>query len=75
MIDTKDDFGSRIKELREQLGLTQEALAEVLGVSFATVNRWENGWTAPSKLALRQIDLLCKEHRIAPVVADKRSSK
>ncbi len=29
-----------------------------LGVSFATVNRWENGWTAPSKLALRQIDLL-----------------
>jgi DNA-binding transcriptional regulator YiaG len=72
---TKDNFGIRVKELREQLHLTQEAMAETLGVSFATVNRWENGWTAPSKLALRQIDLLCKEHHIAPVFTDKRSAK
>jgi putative transcriptional regulator len=59
------DFGARIKELRGLLHLTQESMAEALGVSFATVNRWENGWTAPSKLAIRQIDLLCKEHKIA----------
>jgi putative transcriptional regulator len=75
MTKTKDNFGIRVKELREQLHLTQEAMAETLGVSFATVNRWENGWTAPSKLALRQIDLLCKEHHIASVFTDKRSAK
>ena len=71
MTKTKDDFGVRVKELRERLHLTQEAMAETLGVSFATVNRWENGWTAPSKLALRQIDLLCKKRRIAPFNSDK----
>ena len=38
------------------MGLSQEELAHALGVSFATVNRWENGRTAPSKLALRQFE-------------------
>jgi transcriptional regulator with XRE-family HTH domain len=37
-----------IKALRERLHLTQEAFARILGVSFATVNRWENGKTAPT---------------------------
>jgi len=68
MTKTKDDFGVRVKELRERLHLTQEAMAETLGVSFATVNRWENGWTAPSKLALRQIEQLCERHRISSSV-------
>ena len=54
MTKTKEDFGVRVKELREQLHLTQEAMAETLGVSFATVNRWENGWAVPSKLVLRR---------------------
>ncbi len=67
MAKLTNDFGASVKALRERLHLTQEAMAEALGVSFATVNRWENGWTAPSKLALRQIDLLCKEHKIAPL--------
>jgi transcriptional regulator with XRE-family HTH domain len=37
-----------IKELREHLQLTQEVFASILGVSFATVNRWENGKTSPT---------------------------
>lgn len=37
-----------IRALREQLHLTQEAFASILGVSFATVNRWENGKTEPT---------------------------
>jgi DNA-binding XRE family transcriptional regulator len=37
-----------IKELREHLQLTQEVFSSILGVSFATVNRWENGKTTPS---------------------------
>ena len=67
MTKTQDTFGIRVKQLRERLSLTQEALAESLGVSFATVNRWENGWTAPSQLALRQFDQLCEEHKIKPI--------
>jgi len=40
-----------VKEVRRQLGISQEDLARELGVSFATVNRWENGKTKPSKMA------------------------
>ncbi len=37
-----------IKELRACLHLTQEAFARILGVSFATVNRWENSKAEPT---------------------------
>ena len=37
-----------IRALREQLELTQEVFAQILGVSFATVNRWETGKSEPS---------------------------
>ena len=47
------------------MGLSQEELAHALGVSFATVNRWENGRTAPSKLALRQFEQFCLGKNIA----------
>lgn len=36
-------FGTRIKELREEKGLTQEDLAELIGVEYQTINRIENG--------------------------------
>lgn len=67
MTTAHDSFAVRVKQLRERLDLTQEALAESLGVSFATVNRWENGRTEPSKLAQRQIDQLCEKHKIKPI--------
>jgi len=41
--------------LRRQRGLTQEALAAELGVSFATVNRWERGHFSPSPAARRRL--------------------
>jgi DNA-binding transcriptional regulator YiaG len=69
------NFSSALRAVRGKLGLSQEELAGRLGVSFATVNRWENGWTVPSKLALRQIDLLCQENHIEPVTETKRSAK
>ena len=49
------DYPSRVKSVRERLDLTQVQLAERIGVSFATVNRWENGQTKPARLAWRQI--------------------
>jgi predicted ATPase/DNA-binding CsgD family transcriptional regulator len=43
----------RLRQLRAALGLSQEQLARQLGVSFATVNRWETGRTRMSESALR----------------------
>lgn len=38
-----------IKGIRARLGYSQQELASALGVSFATVNRWENGKAKPQK--------------------------
>jgi len=54
-------FSELVKEVRRQLSLSQEDLAHKLGVSFATINRWENSKTTPSRLAKAQFDSLCKE--------------
>jgi len=40
-----DSVAARLRFLRRSLGLSQEQLARRLGVSFATVNRWESGRT------------------------------
>jgi len=50
-----------VKEIRRQLSLSQEDLARLLGVSYATVNRWENGLSKPSKLAKAQLESFCKK--------------
>lgn len=50
-----------VRELRSLLGLTQEKMAGRLGVTFPTINRWENGRAKPSPLALKQIDDLLAE--------------
>lgn len=57
-VDQKN-LQSMIKEVRLQLGLSQEELAHALGMSFASINRWENGKTSPSKLARAQVDAFC----------------
>lgn len=41
-------FGEKVKTVRLQLFLSQEKLAKQLGVSFATVNRWEKGACEPN---------------------------
>ena len=43
--------------------LTQEELAKILEVSFATVNRWFNNKTKPSKIQVFQIESLLKKDR------------
>lgn len=50
------EIADLIRELRQYLGLSQEKLAVKLGVSFRTVNRWENRHAVPSALALKQIE-------------------
>ena len=48
-------FAEQIKQLRGRLGLTQVVLAERIGVSFPTVNRWENGKQEPRKATRERI--------------------
>jgi len=48
-----------MKEIRCQLDLSQEDLAREIGVSYATVNRWENGRFLPSRLAMVQLEAYC----------------
>ncbi len=57
------DYSSRIRDLREKLGLTQIELSERLGVSFASVNRWENGKSRPTSLAWERL-VRAEEHGI-----------
>ncbi len=50
--------GHLVRELRCAMQLSQEKFADTLGMTFATINRWENGHATPSPLALKQIDRL-----------------
>lgn len=53
-----------IKIIRNKTMLTQEELATILGVSFATVNRWENGHYKPTLKVQRKIVKFCRENGI-----------
>ena len=58
------DFPLLIKQIRDATGFTQEQLARELGVTFGTVNGWENGKHAPSPLAAKQIVLTATEQGV-----------
>ena len=60
---TEKDLAEMIKSLRTRLGLTQEQFAAKVGVTWSTVNRWENGRGKPSPLAMRQIEELMESKR------------
>lgn len=54
-------IATTLRAIRAELDLTQEQLAERLGVSFATVNRWEGGANLPQKAARATIAALAEE--------------
>src|SRR5687767_13761208 len=54
-----------LRAIRAALHLTQEQLADRLGVSFASVNRWEGGSSTPQKAAREAILALAVEAGIA----------
>ena len=58
------DYAKAVKELRKKLLVSQMELAEMLGVSFATVNRWERGRYEPSYQAKRKLRELFKKNGI-----------
>lgn len=59
-----DDYAKVIKKLRNKMLLSQVEFAELLGVSFASVNRWENGQHEPTIKIKRKLRALFKEYDI-----------
>lgn len=58
------DYQKMIISLRNKLILSQEEFAKLLGVSFASVNRWERGHHEPTIKVKRKIIELCKKHKV-----------
>ncbi len=51
----ENDIPGLVKELRRILDLTQEQFAQKLGVTYSTVNHWENGKRMPQPFLLRRL--------------------
>ena len=52
------DFGNRIKSLRLSRSMTQEQLAQKLGVSAQAVSKWESGTNMPDILMLPDLSVI-----------------
>jgi len=59
-LNTHTDIPRVVRELRDRTGLTQEKFAARLGVTFPTINHWENGRARPSPLAMEKIQALLR---------------
>ena len=58
-------IGEKIKFARKKQFLSQESMAKELGVSFSTLNRWENGVYEPNYAAQKAFHDFCVKHNIA----------
>lgn len=58
------DYSELIKELRKKLIISQSELANLLDVSFSSVNRWENGKHEPTIKVKRKIVELCRTNNM-----------
>jgi len=51
-----------IVDIRNKLCVSQEKFAQLLGATVASVNRWENGKTKPSRLYIKEMKQLKASH-------------
>ncbi len=51
-----------IIEIRKKMCVSQERFAQLLGTTFVTVNRWENGKVKPSRLYIKELKELRDKH-------------
>jgi superfamily II DNA or RNA helicase/transcriptional regulator with XRE-family HTH domain len=64
-----------IKNMRIRLGYSQQELAALLGVTFATVNRWENGKAKPQKDRVERLRSLLKDKSATDEPATRTQSQ
>lgn len=55
------DITTLIKQLRQKLSLTQEQFAQKVGVTYSTVNHWENGKRTPHPYLIQRLLEIKKE--------------
>lgn len=55
-VKSQAEIADLVRETRQRLGLTQTQLAQHLGVSYQSVNRWENGRHIPLPMVLKLIE-------------------
>ena len=63
MSESEKEIPKNIRKIRLEMGLTQEQFAAKLGVSFPTVNRWENQKAKPSPLAIQKLQKLFSNYK------------
>ena len=59
-----------IKHIRKSTFLSQESFAKEIGVSFSTVNRWENGKSKPNYNAMKRITTFCDKYSVKESLND-----
>ena len=55
LVINQPQIGKLIREIRLETRLTQEQFAAEFGVTYSSMNRWENGRSKPSPLAMQKI--------------------
>lgn len=58
------EFKDKVRIARKKAMMSQEGMAQELGVAFATVNRWESGKCKPNYSAQRAFAEFCKRHDV-----------
>ena len=53
-----------LREIRASANMSQQELADTMGVTFATINRWENGHATPNRMAQMKLYDFCVECQI-----------
>ena len=56
LVINQPQIGKLIREIRLETRLTQEQFAAEFGVTYSSMNRWENGRSKPSPLAMQKIE-------------------
>ena len=64
-------ISSEIKDIRRKCLLNQTEFADAIGVSYSTVNRWENEKAIPNYQALKKIKYFCEKNDISFEVDSK----
>lgn len=64
-------FAEEFKRIRIKSFLSQEALAQEIGVSFSSINRWEGERTKPNMIAMKKLRDFCAAHDIDFSVLEK----
>lgn len=67
------DYAKLIIQIRARLNLSQDELGKMVGVSYSTINRWENNKAVPSKKHICILENICEENHIC--VEENKNAK